>query len=106
MVGSRTRTWSVLPMIPFMTVMVACSGIMHPGPPQQGRTESTTPAAVTTRPVRTGPSSHVVADAHLHYVDFLQQTDGIHKILAAMDSAGVDHAMISGLALMKKMGRG
>ncbi|QDE93947.1 5-oxo-L-prolinase [Myxococcus xanthus] len=45
---------------------------------------------------------YVIADAHMHYVDFLQQTDGLQVILEAMDEAGVDHSMISGMSLVKK----
>lgn len=43
-----------------------------------------------------------VADAHLHYVDFLQNSDGIKTLLKAMDHAGVDHAMLNGLGVVKK----
>jgi predicted TIM-barrel fold metal-dependent hydrolase len=43
-----------------------------------------------------------VADAHLHYVDFLQESEGISAVVAAMDSAGVEHTMISGMPLVKK----
>ena len=43
-----------------------------------------------------------INDAHLHYVDFLQNTDGIEALLEAMDHAGVEHAMLNGLPLVKK----
>ena len=43
-----------------------------------------------------------INDAHLHYVDFLQNTDGIELLLKAMDQAGVEHAMLNGLAVVKK----
>jgi predicted TIM-barrel fold metal-dependent hydrolase len=43
-----------------------------------------------------------VSDAHFHYVDFLQETDGIERLLEAMDAAGVEHAMITGMPLVKK----
>ena len=106
MIGSSAKTQSMrlIVLIPVisMSVMIACTGIMNTAPPQQARTESTTPAPVTNSPALSRSARHVIADAHLHYVDFLQQTDGIQKILAAMDSAGVDHAMISGMALVKK----
>lgn len=45
-----------------------------------------------------------MADAHLHLFDFLQQSDGIEQALAAMDRAGVEHAMVSGMPLVKKWG--
>ncbi|MFZ4403804.1 MAG: amidohydrolase family protein [Pseudobdellovibrionaceae bacterium] len=43
-----------------------------------------------------------VADAHVHLVDFLQQTEGIQSLIKAMDQAGVQEAMISGMPLVKK----
>jgi len=42
------------------------------------------------------------SDAHLHSVDFFQQGEDLSQLLSAMDVAGVDHAMISGMSLMKK----
>ena len=42
------------------------------------------------------------SDAHLHTVDFFQQGADLSELIAAMDAAGTDHAMVSGMALMKK----
>lgn len=42
------------------------------------------------------------SDAHLHYVDFFQETDGMDKLLKAMDKGNIDHVMISGIAVAKK----
>lgn len=42
------------------------------------------------------------SDAHLHYVNFFQETEGIAALLEAMDKAGVEHAMIAGLPIIKK----
>ena len=50
----------------------------------------------------TGPARYVTADAHLHLVDFLQQSDGIQALIRAMDEGGVEHSMVSGLSLVKK----
>src|SRR5579862_2123378 len=41
-------------------------------------------------------------DCHLHLVDFLQHTDGIQALLAAMDRSGVDEAMLCGMPLVKQ----
>lgn len=41
-------------------------------------------------------------DAHLHYVNFMQETDGTEKLLRAMDKAGVEKAWIFGLPVIKK----
>lgn len=42
------------------------------------------------------------SDAHLHYVDFFQETDGMQKLLKAMDDGNIDHVMISGIPVAKK----
>ncbi|MBA1305424.1 amidohydrolase family protein [Stutzerimonas stutzeri] len=42
------------------------------------------------------------SDAHLHYVDFFQETDGMQKLLEAMDAGRIDHVMISGIPVAKK----
>ncbi|MNM99740.1 Amidohydrolase [compost metagenome] len=42
------------------------------------------------------------SDAHLHYVDFFQETEGMTALVKAMDEAGVDHSMISGIPVAKK----
>lgn len=40
-------------------------------------------------------------DAHLHYVDFFQETTGMPALLGAMDEAGIDHVLITGVPLLK-----
>lgn len=42
------------------------------------------------------------SDAHLHYVDFFQESEGMPALLKAMDAAGVDQSMISGIPVAKK----
>lgn len=42
------------------------------------------------------------SDAHLHYVDFFQESEGMPALLEAMDKARVDQAMISGIPVAKK----
>ncbi len=42
------------------------------------------------------------SDSHMHYVDFFQNSEGIMKLLEAMDKAEVEHVMISGIPLTKK----
>jgi hypothetical protein len=45
---------------------------------------------------------YAFADCHLHLVDFLQRTDGIRAALSAMDSSGVEEAIVSGMPLVKQ----
>ena len=42
------------------------------------------------------------SDAHLHFVDFFQESDGIAKLIEAMDAGHIDHVMISGIPVAKK----
>lgn len=42
------------------------------------------------------------SDAHLHYVDFFQESDGMKRLLKAMDAGSIDHVMISGIPVAKK----
>ena len=41
-------------------------------------------------------------DAHLHYVDFFQQTDGMANLFTEMDKANIQQTMISGIPVAKK----
>ncbi|MBH3428674.1 amidohydrolase family protein [Pseudomonas alkylphenolica] len=42
------------------------------------------------------------SDAHLHYVDFFQESEGMQALLKAMDTARIDQSMISGIPVAKK----
>lgn len=42
------------------------------------------------------------SDAHLHYVDFFQESAGMDELLKAMDAARIDQSMISGVSVAKK----
>ena len=43
-----------------------------------------------------------VVDSHLHYLDFIQQSDGFEKLVERMDEAGVDKAVVFGMAMAKQ----
>ncbi|MFJ7283225.1 amidohydrolase family protein [Pseudomonas sp. NPDC099000] len=45
---------------------------------------------------------YAYSDAHLHYVDFFQETAGMPALLKAMDDNAIDHVMISGIPVAKK----
>lgn len=45
---------------------------------------------------------YAYSDAHLHYVDFFQETAGMDKLLRAMTDNRIEHVMISGVAVAKK----
>jgi hypothetical protein len=43
-----------------------------------------------------------IVDAHLHFVDFIQDSDGMTRLLAAMDDGRIAKAVVFGLPLKKK----
>ncbi len=47
-----------------------------------------------------------VCDAHFHYVDFLQHTDGVNSLIKVMDANGVKHIAFWGMPLVKKWDKG
>lgn len=48
------------------------------------------------------PPARAYADAHLHYVDFFQESAGMPALLESMDAAGIAHAALLGIPVMKK----
>ena len=45
---------------------------------------------------------HELVDMHLHYLDFIQESDGFEKLTEKMDEAGVSHAVVFGMAMAKQ----
>ncbi|MDX9680161.1 MULTISPECIES: amidohydrolase family protein [Pseudomonas] len=45
---------------------------------------------------------YVYSDAHLHYVDFFQETAGMEALLKAMDDNRIEQVMIAGIPVAKK----
>lgn len=50
------------------------------------------------------PPRYDLADAHLHYVDFVQNTEGIEALIKCMDYAGVTDAVLWGMPVTKIWG--
>ena len=46
-------------------------------------------------------AKYPMVDSHLHYLDFLQQTDGLKHLTEAMDSCGVARAVLFGMPMVK-----
>ncbi|MBP5125991.1 hypothetical protein HUS96_27950, partial [Pseudomonas protegens] len=44
---------------------------------------------------------YVYSDAHLHYVDFFQETAGMEALLKAMDDNRIEQVMIAGIPVAK-----
>lgn len=57
---------------------------------------------MTTFDPKNAGSSVPLIDSHIHFVDFLQNTDGIHALLARMDEAGIARSVLFGMPLVKK----
>ena len=57
---------------------------------------------VTFSNAATVASTRVFNDAHLHFYDFLQRSDGVPAFVAAMDETHVQHAFVSGMPFVKK----
>ncbi len=107
----RSATASVISTC--MVLLMVAAGCSRPGAPARNPAGSTpelsdasgvgeAEPSDTRAPEHRGAVQYRVADAHIHYLDFLQKTEGMSALLAAMDNAGVDHAMISGMPLVKK----
>ncbi|MFH1981694.1 MAG: hypothetical protein ABIL58_07615 [Pseudomonadota bacterium] len=45
-----------------------------------------------------------VVDNHIHYLDFVQKTDGFAALIHAMDLAGVEQAVVFGMPMVKLWG--
>ncbi len=57
----------------------------------------------TAAPAAEAPErNYAYSDAHLHYLDFFQDSEGMTALLAAMDEAGVEHVALMGMPLTKK----
>lgn len=45
---------------------------------------------------------YIYTDAHLHYVDFFQESDGMDRLLEQMDAHDIEHVMLTGISVAKK----
>ena len=73
----------------------------------EGATDSGRISAETTnRKIKIQPPKenirYDILDAHLHFTDFLEQSDGFPALCAAMDMSGVSQAVIFGMGIAKQ----
>lgn len=47
-------------------------------------------------------SKYSLIDSHLHYMDFIQETDGFAALVKKMDEANVSHAILFGMPMAKQ----
>ena len=68
--------------------------------------EATSIADATATKVEIDPPAekprYSIVDSHLHYVDFIQRSDGFPALCEAMDASGVEQAVIFGLPMAKQ----
>ncbi len=89
----------------FVSSLTACSGlnIMYTGTAVD-KVQAEAPEADT----KTGDIEndrtikYEILDSHLHYLDFLQKTDGFTPLIKAMDDSGVKDAIIFGMPMAKQ----
>lgn len=43
-----------------------------------------------------------IVDSHLHFLDFVQDSDGLTALTEAMDASGVSGAILFGMPMVKK----
>ena len=66
--------------------------------------QSATGARAATPKLRDGPvpaPRYAMADVHLHFFNFVQETLGMDALFAALDQAGVAEAVVLGMPLVK-----
>lgn len=61
-----------------------------------------TPWSMAESPQKPSANNYDYSDAHVHVVDFFQEGEPLPELIRAMDKGNIDHAMISGIPLMKK----
>jgi hypothetical protein len=52
------------------------------------------------------PPKYQIVDGHLHFLSFVQETDGMAKFLKAMDDTGVTESVVIGMPVVKQWDEG
>ena len=64
--------------------------------------DSDTAETAETTETEATESKYSIIDSHLHYLDFIQQTDGFEGLVKKMDEANVPYAVVFGMAMAKQ----
>lgn len=81
-----------------MVMMLACVCCMAACSVSGAESKMPDPADIT--PAAEG--EYAIIDTHLHYVDFLQKTDGFEALAAKLDETNVPYAVVFGMAMAKE----
>jgi predicted TIM-barrel fold metal-dependent hydrolase len=79
--------------------LTACAG-QSVSDKQSSKAETAATASASS--TASSSARYDVVDSHLHYLDFLQKTDGFSALASAMDSVGVSQSVIFGMAMAKQ----
>lgn len=86
--------------------MVALVGCAPVKPQAQEAVAQEQPAVVqeqsTITPIPTQTRKYEIVDSHLHYLDFLQKSDGFESLVKEMDKSNVSQAVIFGMPMKKQ----
>lgn len=85
-----------LALFPLMLIFYGCANVSNESP--------SVPNNSISNASRGGGESHPhrLIDSHLHYLDFIQKSDGFEALVKQMDATNVSHAVIFGMALAKQ----
>ena len=82
--------------------MIACmTGCGSSGEAESGGS-SAQGSAVSADAAATGNGGYPIIDSHLHYLDFLQETDGFDALVKKMDETDVPYAVLLGMPMAKE----
>ena len=95
--GKLTVMLLILVMIFSMT---GCSNTEEKGAAEEKATETSEPEK--TEAGETAEVKYPIIDSHLHYLDFLQDTDGFDSLVKKMDETGVPYAVLLGMPMAKE----
>jgi hypothetical protein len=91
---TKVWRWAAVLVVLAAVALPGC-GVPHRAAPAAEAPKAAAPAAPT------AGARHAVVDNHLHYLDFVQKTDGFESLVRAMDAAGVEKAVVFGIPMVK-----
>ena len=91
----KKKTINILAIV---VLTVACLGCLVWFASSESSSKMPDPANI--QPAAAG--DYAIIDSHLHYVDFLQETDGFEALVKKMDETNVPYAVLFGMAMAKE----
>ncbi len=88
----------LFPLLCMCLLLIPDLRLSHRAEGQQNQLRAISPPS---SPKEGQMSEFIINDAHCHFVDFNQDSDGIKPLLGAMNDAGVEHVVLFGLPVLK-----